>query len=255
MRSDASHALPALAKALRLPAIARCCEPLAVTAEAEGWPCTRYLQALLDEELRARCDRRVARLLQEAHLPPGKTLAGFEFNAVPTLALRRMEALAGGGDWIDQGHNLLFFGPSGTGKTHLATSIGLGLCQVGISVRYHRTTDLVQTLQAAKNDCRLPQALARLDRFSCLILDDIGYAKRSSSETSVLFELIAHRYESRSLIVTSNHPFSEWDAIFDDQAMTIAAIDRLVHHSAIIELNTDSYRRKAALNAKKQSVA
>lgn len=241
--------LPALAKALRLPAIARCCESLAATAEAEAWPCVRYLQALLDEELRCRADRRVMRLISQAQLPPGKTIAGFDFQAVPGLDRRQINALAQQTQWIEAARNLLFFGPSGTGKTHLAAAIGFALAQSGTSIRYTRTTDLVQHLQAAKSDSKLPQALAKLDRFACLILDDIGYAKRSNAETSVLFELIAHRYERRSLIVTSNHPFSEWDQIFDEHAMTIAAIDRLVHHSVIIELNTDSYRRKAALKA------
>lgn len=249
MSTAETATLPVLAKALRLPAIARCCESLAATAEAEGWTCARYLQALLDEELRCRTDRRVMRLIHQAQLPAGKTLAGFSFQAVPGLNRRQIEALAASTEWVESGHNLLFFGPSGTGKTHLAAGLAFALAQTGISVRYTRTTDLVQQLQQAKNECKLPQALARLDRFACLILDDIGYAQRSNAETGVLFELIAHRYEQRSLIVTSNHPFGDWDQIFGDQAMTIAAIDRLVHHSTIFELNTDSYRRKAALEA------
>lgn len=247
--------LPALAKALRLPAIARCCESLAATAEAEAWPCSRYLQALLDEELRCRADRRVMRLIQQAQLPAGKTIAGFDFTAVPSINRRQIDARAARTDWVEVGQNLLFFGPSGTGKTHLAAGLGFALAQAGISIRYARTTDLVQHLQAAKAECKLPQALTRLDRFACLILDDIGYAQRSNAETGVLFELIAHRYEQRSLIVTSNHPFGEWNQIFGDQAMTIAAIDRLVHHSSIFELNTDSYRRKAALKAQHQATS
>jgi DNA replication protein DnaC len=247
--------LPALAKALRLPAIARCCESLAATAEAEAWPCSRYLQALLDEELRCRADRRVMRLIRQAQLPAGKTIAGFDFAAVASINQRQINALAVSTDWVETGQNLLFFGPSGTGKTHLAAGIGFALAQAGTSIRYARTTDLVQHLQAAKAECKLPQALARLDRFACLILDDIGYAQRSNAETGVLFELIAHRYEQRSLIVTSNHPFGDWNQIFGDQAMTIAAIDRLVHHSTIFELNTDSYRRKAALKAQRQATS
>ena len=111
---------------------------------------------------------------------------------------------------------------------------------------FTRTTDLVQKLQAARRDLILPATLAKLDKFDCLILDDLGYVRKDHAETNVLFELIAERYERKSLIITCNQPFSEWDKIFPDPAVTVAAIDRLVHHSTIIEINTDSYRRRAA---------
>ena len=146
-----------------------------------------------------------------------------------------------------QGGNLLIFGPSGTGKTHLAAAFGAALVDNGKRVLFTRTTDLVQKLQAARRDLALPGTLAKLDRFDVLVLDDLGYVRKDQAETNVLFELIAERYERRSLIATCNQPFSEWDQIFPDPAMTVAAIDRLVHHATILELNTESYRRRSAL--------
>ena len=144
----------------------------------------------------------------------------------------------------------MLFGPSGIGKTHLAAAIGHGLIDRGFSVFYTRTTDLVQHLQAARRDLKLPEALLKLDRFQCLILDDLGYARKDQAETSVLFELISQSYERRTLVITCNQPFKDWDAIFPDKAMTVAAVDRLVHHATILELTGDSFRRRAAQERK-----
>jgi DNA replication protein DnaC len=119
-------------------------------------------------------------------------------------------------------------------------------------VLFSRTTDMVQRLQAARRDLALPALIAKLDRLDCLVLDDLGYARKDQAETAVLFELIAERYERRSLIVTCNQPFSAWEQIFPDPAMTVAAIDRLVHHATILEFNTESYRRRTALAAAEQ---
>jgi len=135
---------------------------------------------------------------------------------------------------------------SGVGKTHLAAAIGAALVESGRRVLFSRTTDMVQKLQAARRDLILPATLTKLDRYDALILDDLGYVRKDQAETSVLFELIAERYERRSLIVTCNQPFSEWNQIFPDPAMTVAAIDRIVHHATIIECNTESYRRRTA---------
>jgi DNA replication protein DnaC len=166
---------------------------------------------------------------------------------VPTLRKAHVMALAEGDAWLEQGANILLFGPSGTGKTHLAAAIGAALIDNGQRVLFTRTTDLVQRLQAARRDLTLPATLAKLDRYDCMILDDLGYVRKDQAETAVLFELIAERYERKSLIATCNQPFSEWNQIFPDPAMTVAAIDRLVHHATVLELNTESYRRRTAL--------
>ncbi len=134
------------------------------------------------------------------------------------------------------------------GKTHLAAAIGHGLTERGIRVRHYTTTALVQQLQQARDQLRLEDSLQKLDKYRVLILDDFGYVKKSDQETYVLFELIAHRYETGSLIITSNQPFSEWDHIFPDEMMTVATIDQLVHHANLIEVRSDSYRRKEAMH-------
>ncbi len=240
-------ALPALLKALGLPTITALWRNLAATARADGWTPERYLAALCEHELQQRDTRRIARHLQEANLPHGKRLDNFDFNLVPGVSKARIRELASGGDWIANGHNLLIFGPHGVGKTHLAAGIGAELIAAGHRVRCDRVTDLLQQLQAAKRDLTLPAALTKLDRFDCLILDDIGYARKDHHETDVLFELISERYERRSIIVTSNQPFGQWETLFQDKAMTIAAIDRLVHHATIIEITGESHRRREAM--------
>ena len=150
--------------------------------------------------------------------------------------------------WLERSENLLIFGPSGVGKTHLGISMGQAMISLGKKVKFFSAITLVQQLQAAKQQLQLPVTLAKLDRFDLLILDDIGYVKKTDDETSVLFELIAHRYERRSLLITANHPFSQWDSIFSDSMMTVAAVDRLVHHALIIEIKAESFRKQAAAN-------
>ena len=136
------------------------------------------------------------------------------------------------------------------GKSHLGSAIGLALIQNGYRVLFTRTTDLVQKLQQARRDLALESAIAKLDKFHLLILDDITYVTKDQAETSVLFELISARYERRSMLITANQPFGAWNTIFPDPAMTLAAVDRLVHHATIFEMNVESYRRKAAEKAK-----
>jgi DNA replication protein DnaC len=239
--------LPLMLKQLRLSSIARHWQPFLGKAERNGWDSAQYLTALCEQELADRYSRRIARYGKESHLPVGKSLARFDFAQVPGLAREQIEALAGSSDWTRQARNVLLFGASGVGKTHLAAAIGHGLTEQSVRVRYFATTALVQQLQLARTQLRLEDALHKLDKYAVLILDDFGYVKKSEQETHVLFELIAHRYETGSLIVTSNQPFAEWDRIFPDQMMTVAAVDRLVHHATIIEVASDSYRRKEAL--------
>lgn len=239
--------LPLLLKQLNLTSMARHWAELLEQARRHGWDGAQYLSALCERELAERHSRRIARYAKDAQLPPGKTLASFDFSAVADLPAARIEALAGATDWTRQARNILLFGASGVGKTHLAAAIGHALTERGVRVRYVATTALVQQLQLAREQLRLEDALHKLDKYPVLILDDFGYVKKSTQETQVLFELIAHRYERASLIITSNQPFADWDRIFPDPVMTVAAVDRLVHHATIIEVASDSYRRKQAL--------
>ena len=162
------------------------------------------------------------------------------------LSKAHVMALASGDSWLEKGATVLIFGPPGVGKSHVGCGIGHALIDAGYRVLYMRTSELVQRLQAARQSLQLPQALAKLDRYDLLILDDISYVRKDQAETSVLFELIAERYERRSILITANQPFSGWDNVFPDPGMTVAAIDRLVHHSTIFELHkVESYRGKA----------
>ena len=236
---------------LRLPAIKTIWPDFAVRADKEGWPAARFLAALTEHELAERASRRIQRHLDEARLPPGKTLDSFDFDAVPTVSKAQVMALAAGDSWLDNGANLLMFGPPGGGKSHLAAALGLALVENGWRVFFTRTTDLVQRLQTARRDLQLEAAIAKLDKYHLLILDDLAYVTKDQAETSVLFELISARYERRSMLITANQPFGEWNKVFPDPAMTLAAVDRLVHHAAIFELNVESYRRRQAIERKR----
>ena len=236
---------------LRLPGVKAIWPKLAAQSDKEGWPAARFLAALAEHEAADRSRRRIERHMVEARLPAGKTLATFEFESVPMLSKAQAMALAAGDAWLKAGANLLLFGPPGGGKTHLGAAIGLALVENGWRVLFARTTDLVQRLQVARRELALESAIAKLDRYDLLILDDITYVSKDQAETSVLFELIAARYERRSLLITANQPFGEWGRIFPDQAMTLAAVDRLVHHATILEMNVESYRRKVALDRKR----
>ena len=244
--------LPMLLKQLRLPTMVACCDEVTDRAAQHGWSLQQALATLCEYELSEREQRRLQRHLHEARLPVGKTLATFDMTTLDASQRQRLSALANDRTWIDQAANLLLFGASGLGKSHIAAAVGHALIEQGLRVRYYSASSLVQELQAAKQVLSLSDALTKLDKYRLLIIDDIGYVQRTEAETSVLFELIAHRYESGSLLITSNHPFSAWDSIFPDNMMAVAAVDRLVHHADIIELTGESYKKRAQAARKKE---
>lgn len=241
---DKQHAtLPLLLKQLHLSCMQDHWQSMALEAEEAHWNYPDYLSALAHREVDYRQQKKIARHVKEACLPAGKTLDTFDFKVRRSMNAAQITAIANSLEWIQQGSNLMIFGPSGVGKTHLASAIGYRLVEKGVRVLFTTTTTMVQKLQQARRDYTLPDYLTKLSRHDVLVLDDIGYVKKDEAETSVLFELIAHRYENQSLIITSNQPFSEWGQIFPDNIMAVAAIDRLVHHATIINIKEESYRK------------
>jgi len=237
---------------LRLPVMKRLWEEMAKEAEIKGWPGPKYLSVLCEQEIAERDRRRLSRHMKEAKLPKAKTLESYDFGTVAGVSKSKIIGLASGEVWIGEGMNVLIFGSSGVGKTHLAAAIGEKLIENGFRVFFSRTTELVQNLQAAKKALNLPTAIEKLDKYDCLILDDFGYVQKDELETSVLFELICERYERKSMVITCNQPFKEWDKIFLDKQMALAAVDRLVHHATILEIEAESYRKKQALTKKEK---
>jgi DNA replication protein DnaC len=233
--------LAMLLRALKLPTVARHADEIAQLAEREGWTFERYLHHLVELEVHERRRRRIARNLKDSELPPDKTLATLERARLPAKVAKTLPTLCEGA-FVARGDNLLAFGLPGRGKTHLVCAIGHELIQRGHRVLFTATYALVQRLLAAKRDLRLEQELAILDRFDAVILDDIGYVQQNRDEMEVLFTFLAERYERRTVMITSNLVFSEWDRIFKDPMTTAAAIDRLVHHSVILEMTGTSIR-------------
>ena len=223
--------LPYLLKELRLPAIKSHWPERAKLAEAHHWSYGEFLADLLDMELAGREQRRLQEIIRQSKLPATKTLSNFDFSANGTLNAAQIKQFSQDKLWLSQAENLILLGPSGTGKTHIASAVGHGLIEKGARVFFSSTIMLIQTLQQAKSELKLKNVFDRLSRFDLLILDDIGYVKKSEQETSVLFELINHRYETGSLLITANQAFSDWENIFPDNIMAVAAIDRLIHHA------------------------
>lgn len=239
--------LPLMLKQLRLATMAQEWEKLSQQAVMQMWSPQEYLAELCHRELAVREDKRLQRLLKDARLPMGKYINDFDFSLVKGLSKQQIMHRIEHHDWLRKGANILIFGASGLGKTHIASAIGYGLVEQGLKIKFISATALVQQLQKAKQQLQLEDQLIKLDKYALLIIDDVGYVRKTEQETSVLFELIAHRYERHSMIITSNKPFEQWDELFDDTSMTVAAIDRLVHHATIINCEGESYRRKAAI--------
>lgn len=234
-----------LLRSLKLPGFVRAYAEVAEQAEREGWGFERYLLHLAEIEVEDRRCHRIERLLRQSSLPREKTLSTLELSRLPAPVRRSVPTLCEGG-FVDRAENLLAFGLPGRGKTHLACAIGHELLQRGYEVLFVPAFKLVQRLLAAKKDLALEATLRRLDRFDAVILDDLGYVQQSREEMEVLFTFLAERYERRSVVITSNLVFSEWNKIFQDPMTTACAIDRLVHHAVILELSGSSYRAETA---------
>ena len=215
-------------------------------AMQEQWSYAQFLLALCEIEVDRRWNQRLKRAITEAQFPSTKTLATFDWSHLSDFNPAPLMQLSTDSQWLQRAENCLIFGPSGVGKTHLACGVARATIELGHRAKFFGATTLVQHLLQAKRQLLLPQTLKKLDRYELLVIDDLGYVKKSEVETSVLFELIAHRYERKSLLVTANQPFSQWNAIFADDMITVAAVDRLVHHALIVELHADSYRKRSA---------
>jgi DNA replication protein DnaC len=230
---------------LHLPAMRGCFEETARRAEQETLSYEQYLLELTGRECETREQNRIARLLRESGLPLEKTLANFNMKRLPTKVSRQLKVLLDG-SFLDRKENLLLFGNPGAGKSHLLCALAHELIMQGRRMKYTSCTMLVQELLSAKRDLRLSKEIKKLAKHDGLIIDEMGYVQQSREEMEVLFTLLAERYERGSVLLTSNLPFSKWEGIFKDPMTTAAAIDRLVHHSIILELNIPSYRMEQA---------
>ena len=244
-KKNGLEGLEGLLRALRLPSFVAYHEEIALKAEKEGWSFGQYLYYLAEVELEERRKRRIARLFKRSGLPLEKTLATLELSRLPTKVRRQVPVLCEG-NFLEHAENVLAFGLPGRGKTHLVCAIGYELTQRGYSVLFIPAYRLVQRLLVAKRELLLENELRRLDHFDVVILDDIGYVQQEREEMEVLFTFLGERYERRSVMITSNLVFSQWDKIFKDPMTTAAAIDRVVHHSTILELTGPSYRGDVA---------
>ena len=247
--------LLALLRTLNLTAMASAVEDSALRAAKEGLSHEAFLLELLRIERATKQARRIERMLKQADLLPGKTFRSLELGRFDASTRMQIERLRDG-SFLREAINIVAVGRPGSGKSHLACALGHALVEQGHPVLFVQTGALVQRLLAARRDLRLPQELARLDRYDCLILDDIGYVQHDRDEMEVLFTLLAERYERKSVVITTNLVFSEWNRIFKDPMTTLAAIDRVVHHSVVLDLMAvESYRAEAAGAARKTSSA
>lgn len=225
-----------------LPTMAARCAEMMASAEAQNWGYRKLLVQLCEAEAADRRERRRQRLLRDSKLPAGKTLGNLAEEKLPAKVRRQLPTLLEGG-FVERAENLLVFGLPGRGKTHFLCALGRELIlRHGCTVAFTPTFKLVQQLLTAKQDLRLDGLLKKLDRFDAIILDDLGYVQQSREEMEVLFTFLAERYERRSVFISSNLVFSQWDQIFKDPMTTMAAVDRLVHHAIIVEFDGETQR-------------
>jgi DNA replication protein DnaC len=250
--TDVKSALTDGLTMLHLPTIRRSYEDAARLAERETLSYERYLLDLVTRECEDRQHKRIERLLRQSKMPLEKSLANFNLKRLPAKVAMVTKTLLEG-EFLDRRENVLAFGNPGSGKTHLLCAIGQELITRGRRVYFTTSALLVQDLLVAKRDLKLSRFIKRLAAFEALIIDDLGYVQQSREEMEVLFTLLAERYERGSVLISSNLPFSKWEGIFKDAMTTAAAIDRLVHHCVILELNIPSYRVEQAKKAKQES--
>ncbi|MBV8709371.1 MAG: IS21-like element helper ATPase IstB [Acidobacteriaceae bacterium] len=232
-------------KTLHLPTIRHCYEEIAQQAEREALSYERYLHDLVERECEERRETRITKLLRESQLPLEKSLEAFDTRRLPAKAARQMRSLLEG-SFLERAENVLVFGNPGSGKTHLLQAVGQELVRQGQPILFTTCEHLVQELLIAKRDLKLSKLMKKYARYRGMIIDDLGYIRQTREEMEVVFTLLAERYERGSVLLTSNLAFSKWEQIFKDPMTTAAAIDRLVHHSIIIELNIPSYRLEQA---------
>lgn len=249
MSKEATATLMRCLQELRLTTVRSQYEEVARQATAESWSYTAFLTELLERERQQRQHQRIERLLKSSRLPLEKNWASLDLKRFPTKVTQQLRGLLSG-DFLDRRENVLMFGPPGSGKTHALSAVSQELVRAGRPILSVKCSLLVQELLKAKRDLRLKEILRDLSRWQGLLIDDLGYVQQSREEMEVLFTLLAERYERGSVLITSNLAFSQWERIFKDPMTTAAAIDRLVHHSVIVELNVPSYRMEAAKRKK-----
>src|SRR5580658_5744071 len=253
MSKDVSKALISCLQELRLATVRSQYEAVARQATAESWSYENFLLELTQRECQQRRENRIERVLKGSKLPLAKTWSALDLKRLPAKVVQQLRGLLSG-DFLDRHENVLVFGPPGSGKTHALCAVAQELIRAGRPILVTKCSLLVQELLKAKRDLRLKELLRELSRWEALLIDDLGYVQQSREEMEVLFTLLAERYERGSVLVTSNLAFSAWEAIFKDPMTTAAAIDRLVHHSVILELNLSSYRMEHASSAQSLKV-
>jgi DNA replication protein DnaC len=248
MEANVKERLKQLLRELHLPTMRTSYEELARQAEQETHSYERYLLQLCERECQQRRTKRIDRLLRQSQLPLAKSLETFDLKRLPAKVARQVQSLRDGSS-VQRKENLLAFGRVGSGKTHLLCGLAQEQARAGRRVLFTTSSLLVQELLVAKRDLKLKKVLQRFKSYEVLLIDDLGYVQQNREEMEVLFTLLAERYERGSVWLTSNLPFSKWESIFKDPMTTAAAIDRLVHHSVILELNLPSYRLEEAKKA------